>query len=118
METPSPSKGKGRTYILNAPCHTFNDQVNESIQASFNRVILNSLARQIRAFQCETLINLVALYLGTNYNDTTSQEIRDTLDEDLSIEIMLDHLVHTGMPIREAFLILTIFQLVRAFSTN
>jgi hypothetical protein len=113
--TPSPSKGKGRSYV-NTRRRDLEGEASEVTHASFNRAILNELARQIRSVQRDALIDIVNLYLNTNYNDEASQEIRDTLDEDLSIEIMLDRLVRAGMPIREAFLILTLFQLARAFT--
>jgi hypothetical protein len=102
-ETPSPSKGKGRSYV-NTERRTLAGQVVETTHAQFTRAILNSLARQIRGLQRDAITDLVHLYLSTNYTAEAAQEIRDTLDEDLPMDIMLDRLVRGGMPIREAFL--------------
>jgi hypothetical protein len=111
-ETPSPSKGKGRSYVNTLRC-TVEGRVIETTHAQFTCPILNSLARQILTLQQDATADLVSLYLNTNYTSEAVQEIRNILDEDFSIEIMLDRLVRGGIPIREAFFILTLFQLAR-----
>jgi hypothetical protein len=116
-ESPSPSKGKSRSYVYTLR-RNVEGNVHESTRTSFNRALLNNLSQEIRALQQDTLMDLVSLYLSTNYDDESAQEIRDTLDEDLSVEIMLDRFVRAEMPIREAVFILALFQLARAFTEN